>query len=294
MESTLEAVRPASPVAPYIGGKRNLARRLVDRIAAIPHTTYAEPFVGMGGVFLRRTSRPKAEVINDISGDVATLFRILQRHYQAFLDMLKWQLTSRAEFDRLMRVDASTLTDLERAARFLYLQRTAFGGKVSGRNYGVDARKPGRFDVTKLEPMLADVHERLAGVVIEQLAYGEFIRRYDHPGCLFYLDPPYWACETDYGPGVFGRGDFLALAEQLAGVSGRFLLSINDTPGVRDVFGRFELEEIETSYSISTATAGAAKKAGELIVSNIPQLALAKQTGARMCHAAACLDTLSR
>ncbi len=85
----------ARPVAPYIGGKRNLARRLADRIEAIPHDLYAEPFVGMGGVFLARRRAAPIEVINDISTDVATLFRILQRHYQAFLDMLRWQLTSR-------------------------------------------------------------------------------------------------------------------------------------------------------------------------------------------------------
>ncbi len=55
----------------------------------------------MGGVSLRRPSRPKVEAINDASQDVATFFRVLQRHYQAFLDMLKWQVTSRAEFARL-------------------------------------------------------------------------------------------------------------------------------------------------------------------------------------------------
>jgi DNA adenine methylase len=98
----------------------------------------------MGGVFLRRTRRPKCEVINDISEDVATFFRILQRHYVAFMDMLRFQLTTRAGFERLMRTDPSTLTDLERAARFLYLQRTAFGGKVVGRNFGVDDGRPAR------------------------------------------------------------------------------------------------------------------------------------------------------
>ena len=66
-------VRPISPVAGYIGGKKQLARTLVERIGAIEHTTYAEPFVGMGGVFLRRPTKPKAEVINDASRDVLSL-----------------------------------------------------------------------------------------------------------------------------------------------------------------------------------------------------------------------------
>lgn len=91
------AVRPISTLAGYIGGKRALARALVPMIEAAPHTLYCEPFVGMGGVFFRRTSRPRVEAVNDKSRDVATFFRVLQRHYQALLDMLKWQITSRAE-----------------------------------------------------------------------------------------------------------------------------------------------------------------------------------------------------
>src|SRR4051794_34544684 len=100
--SSLVPVQPVRPPAGYIGGKRNLSRRLVAMISAIDHTLYAEPFVGMGGVFFRRTRRPGAEVINDVSMDVATLFRVLQRHYQPFLDMLKWRFASRAEFERLL------------------------------------------------------------------------------------------------------------------------------------------------------------------------------------------------
>ena len=102
MNETLTPCRPVAPVAAYLGGKRNLAQLLIERIGAVPHQAYVEPFVGMGGVFLRRPFRAKAEVINDLSTDVATLFRILQRHYQALMDMLRWQLTSRAEFERLL------------------------------------------------------------------------------------------------------------------------------------------------------------------------------------------------
>lgn len=252
------------PVAGYVGGKRNLAKRLCQIIEAMPHETYAEPFVGMGGVFLRRGARAKAEVINDISADVVTLFRVLQEHYPYFIDMLRWRLTSRAEFARLMTVPADSLTDLRRAARFLYLQRTAFGGKVAGRSFGVSLTTPARFDVTKLEPMLADVHERLAGVVIERLPWATFIERYDRPGTLFYLDPPYWGCETDYGEGVFAREDFARMAEQLAGIKGKFVLSINATDGAREVFRRFRVEDVATTYTIGAK----AKGVTELIISN--------------------------
>lgn len=261
-------VRGVSPAAPYLGGKRNLSRRLCDLIATIPHQTYVEPFVGMGGVFLRRREASRVEVINDLSRDVSTFFRILQRHYQAFLDMLKWQLSSRAEFERLMAVDPDTLTDLERAARFLYLQRSAFGGKVTGRNFGIDRRTPSRFDMTKLVPLLADLHERLSPVTIECLPYADVIRRYDAPETLFYLDPPYWNNEGDYGPGLFERTDFEQLSDILGQLKGRFVLSINATDGARAVFGRFDITEVDTTYTAGTASAGGGQRVKELIVSN--------------------------
>ena len=252
------------PVAPWQGGKRNLARRIIDRLAAIPHDAYVEPFVGMGGVFLRRSFKPRAEVINDLNQDVANLFRVLQRHYVALMDMLRWQVTSRAVFERLLRTAPDSLTDLERAARFLYLQRTAFGGKVTGQNFGVSPGLPGRFDVAKLGTILEAVHERLAGVVIERLAWEELIRRYDRAGTLFYLDPPYWGCEDDYGQGLFKPADFERMAEMLASLKGRFLLSINDTPEVRKVFRRFRVEGVPTTYTIGTAPA---KGVRELLIS---------------------------
>lgn len=262
---TMIDVQPVSPASGYIGGKRNLARRLVPLIDGTKHDAYAEPFVGMGGIFLRRRRRPRAEYINDVSGDIATFFRVLQEHYPYLLDMLRFRVTSRAEFDRLKGIPGERLTDLQRAVRFLYLQRLAFGGKVNGRHFGVDATQGARFNVHKLEPLLAEIHDRLAGVVIEQLGYAEFILRYDTVGTLFYLDPPYWGYETDYGQDVFGRADFERLAAQLASIKGRFLLSINDTPGVRTVFGAFAMREFDTTYTVGS---GASTKAAELLISN--------------------------
>jgi len=268
MESTAPTpVRPVSPAAGYQGGKKNLARRICAIIDRTPHDGYAEPFVGMGGIFLRRSTRPKAEVINDLSGDVANFFRVLQEHYPYFIDMLRWRLASRNEFERLRDLPAGRLTDLQRAARFLYLQRLTFGGKVRGRNFGVPSPGGARFNVSRLEPMLADIHERLAGVVIEQLPFDQFIPRYDRPGMLFYLDPPYFGCEGDYGAGTFSRGDFTTIAEMMARARGQFIVSINDTPEVREIFAAFHLEAVETTWTIGTKAVGA-KRVGELIISN--------------------------
>ncbi|MFT4097425.1 MAG: DNA adenine methylase [Rhodoblastus sp.] len=262
-DHTFRSVERTRPVAPYVGGKKQLAAAVIERIDAIPHTTYAEVFVGMGGVFFRRTRAPRAEVVNDLSSDVATLFRVLQRHYVPLMDELRWRLTSRREFERLAASDPATLTDLERAARFLYLQRTTFGGKVAARSFGVSPTNSGRFDIAKLGPILEAAHERLSGVIIEALPYADFLARYDRPGTLFYLDPPYWGSEGDYGRDMFGREDFERLAKALASLQGRFVMSINDTPEVRKVFKRFALAEVDVTYTISR---GEGVRRGELIV----------------------------
>lgn len=182
--------------------------------------------------------------------------------------MLRWRVASRNEFERLRGLDPARLTDLQRAARFLYLQRLAFGGKVEGRNFGVSRLQSARFDVSKLEPLLADIHERLVGVVIEQLPFDQFIARYDRPEMLFYCDPPYWGSEDDYGADVFAPADFERLARVLSAARGKSIVSINDTPEVREIFAGLHQLPVETTYSISTPTG--AKRVGELLISNFP------------------------
>ncbi|WP_210200438.1 DNA adenine methylase [Cohaesibacter celericrescens] len=130
--------------------------------------------------------------------------------------------------------------------------------------YGV-ASRGARFDLTKIIPLLEDVHERLSGVTIECLSYADCIKRYDRPETLFYLDPPCWNCEDYYGKGVFSSEDFQKLADQLAGIKGRFLFSINDVPEIREICKGFEIEEVTLNY---TASSKGQTKAKELVIGN--------------------------
>jgi DNA adenine methylase len=260
----MERVRPAAPVAPWPGGKKHLHPQIIERIEAVSHHTYAEPFVGMGGVFLRRRFRPNLEVMNDLNGEIVNLFRILQRHHQQLMDVMRFQVASRRDFERLRETDPSTLTDLERAARFLYLQRLAFGGQVRG-VFGVAPTSGPRFSLSRLEPILEAAHERLEAVVFESLDWAELIARYDSSQTLFYLDPPYFGGEDDYGKGLFDRTQYTRMADVLRNLKGAFILSINDRPEIREIFGSFILEPVRLTYSISS---GGGTEAQELIISN--------------------------
>lgn len=264
---SIHPLKPAIPVAPYIGGKSKLAQLIIEQIESVPHTTYAEAFIGMGGVFLRRPFYAKCEIINDFNRDVANLFRVLQTHYVPLLEYLKWQVTARDEFERLMKLDPTALTDIQRAARFLYLQKLAFGGKVTGRNFGMIYDGPARFDVTKLVPILEIVHDRLSRVIVECMDYKDFIKRYDRPETLFYLDPPYYGNEGDYGKDMFGREEFKAMASLLSDLKGMFILSLNDRPEVRQVFSEYNIYPVSTTYTL--AGAGSKKQVGEVLITNV-------------------------
>lgn len=260
----MERIEAAAPVAPWQGGKKALAARIIEIIEAIDHRSYIEPFVGMGGVFLRRRFRPTLEVANDRNGEIVNLFRILQRHLPQLMEVMRFSIASRRDFERLRETDPASLTDLERAARFLYLQRLAFGGKVDG-VFGV-AEGRTRFSLSRLEPVLEAAHERLEAVVFENLDWRDVLARYDSPRSLFYLDPPYMGGENDYGKGLFDASQFAEIATVLREMAGAFVLSINDTPRARELFSGFEIRDVKLTYTIS----GGGTEASELIITNRP------------------------
>ena len=260
-----ESVKPITPVAPYVGGKFKLYKTIVPLINAIPHKTYCEPFVGMGGIFLRRDKRPKGEVINDFNGELITLFRVIQNHLPAFNDYIKHQLTSRKEFERILKIDASTLTDIQRAAIYLYRLRTGFSGQIISRTFGVCAERPARFDTHKIYEMVGDLHDRLHDVTIENLNYDAFIQKYDRDATLFYLDPPYHNCEGYYGKDMFAESDFKVIAKLLKSIKGNFIMSINDTDFILKTFKDFNIYKVSTLYTVGVQSP---KAVDELLVSN--------------------------
>ncbi|WP_273719109.1 MULTISPECIES: DNA adenine methylase [Bartonella] len=262
----LKSVEPISPAAAYIGGKRRLAKTIVKIIEDIPHSIYAEPFVGMGGIFFRRKLIPSTEIINDFSGDVVNFFRVLQRHYHPFIELLAFQISSRETFERLQTQNPETLTDLERALRFLYLQRLSFSGKVAERTFRVETDRSARFNPFKLEGILKLIYRRLARVIIEHLDWSDFIVRYDRPNTLFYLDPPYFGVEDYYGKDLFKREDYQTMSMLLAQLKGKFLLSLNDVPEIRKTFSQFHIKEVRTIYSCNLSNNAIPAK--ELIITN--------------------------
>ena len=250
-----------SPLA-WLGGKSRLADRIIEKIPA--HQTYCEVFAGAAWVFFKKPAS-KIEIINDINSELTNLYRCVKFHLAELVAQFRWMLVSRDEFDRFLKTPADTLTDIQRAARFFYLAKSSFGARMVKPTYGISATGAPRLNLLRIEEDLSEAHLRLARVFIESKPYDQVIQRFDKPGTFFYIDPPYWDCEKDYGAGLFSKHDFTRLAELLAPLKGKFILSLNDTPGVREVFSEFRIEALKTRYSISSKKN---QLASEVLISN--------------------------
>lgn len=229
------------------------------------HTCYCEVFAGAAWLLFNKPES-KSEVINDINVDLVTLYRVVQNHLDEFVRYFRWVLVARDEFERLHRVRSDTLTDVQRAARFFYMLKTGFSSKVNSTTFGMSTGNGPALNLLRIEEELSAAHLRLARVYVENMPFGELIERYDRPHTFFYVDPPYHGCEDDYGKGLFRRTDFAVLAEQLAGIRGKFIMSINDTPEIRKLYGRFRLRRVPTTYSVGNANRKGAVR--ELLVMN--------------------------
>jgi DNA adenine methylase len=251
-----------SAIIPYIGGKSKLAQAIIGHFPE--HKCYVEVFAGAANVFFRKEPS-HTEVLNDINSDLITLYRVVKHHLEEFYKQLKWLLVSRDEFERFQQIPPETLTDIQRAARYYYLAKTAFGGKVTGQSFGYAPSAPPRFNLMRIEEDLSAAHLRLSRVYIENLPYGEILKRYDRKYSLFYLDPPYYDNEDDYGKGIFSKADFSFLSEILAKIEGKFILSINDVPDIRQIFSRFDIIPVTTHYTLGK---GKKTTANELVIKN--------------------------
>lgn len=248
------------PIIPWIGGKSRLSEHIQSIFPA--HTCYVEAFCGAAAIFFSKVPSD-VEVINDINGELINLYRIVQHHLEEFVRQFKWALSSRQVYEWEKAKVPATLTDIQRAARFYYLQKLAFGGRVENQSFGTATTSGPRLNLLRIEEDLSQAHLRLQGAVVENLPWDAVIRKYDRPHTLFYLDPPYWQTE---GYGVeFGMDQYEIMADLAKSVEGSLVISLNDHPDIRRVFDGLHMESLAIRYTVG---GGAGTAARELLIWN--------------------------
>lgn len=244
----------------YIGGKRAIAKQIV---AILPkHQTYVEPFAGGAQVFFHKEPS-RVEVLNDLDGELVNFFRVCQLHYEELIRYLRFTVVSRKTFDLLLATNVETLTDIQRSARFLYLQKTSYAGRVHHQNFRTATVQPPSLNPERLPELIEETHHRLARVQLECLPYEKVLAKYDSTSTCFYIDPPYY--EIKLYKFNLDPEDFRLMAERLGAIGGKFVLSLNDVPEVRAIFKSFRIKGIEMPY---TAQKHAGRRYRELLITN--------------------------
>lgn len=216
----------------WIGGKKAL-RGLIVSLMPARCERYIEVFGGGGWVLFHK--KPCGfEVYNDRNSLLANLYRCVRDRHGELTEALRYTLNSREDFEMIQSAlaEGSAMSDVKKAACFYQLIRHSYASGLKS-----FAGQP--HDMRANFPLIEQAHRRLAEVVIENRDFERLIRRYDRPESFFYLDPPYYETEGYYrniGEGGFTAEDHRRLRDTLAGIEGRFLLSYNDHPFVRELY----------------------------------------------------------
>ncbi len=222
----------------WIGGKSHLKNQIISLIPS-DCNRYIEVCGGAGWVlFGKGKIKGQMEVFNDIDGDLINLYRQIKYNCSALQNEIDW-LQSRKLFNtyRYEIENGIELSDLQRAARYLYLIRCSFG---SNRNSFATATKR----ICNIIDALPAYKERLKEVIIENRDFENLIKTYDRPSALFYIDPPYVESEGYYNKKYvsFNKDDHLRLNSVLKGIKGRFILSYNDCDFIRDLYKDYNIK----------------------------------------------------
>ena len=154
-------------------GKNRIARKLISLIPA--HTTYVEPFCGGAQVFFHKEPS-KVEIFNDLSDDVFNFLRVCKLHDKELLRYLDFCIVSRRWFELFEKTLPETLTDVQRAARFFFLQKNCYGGLIVRRNFSVSVEDGSNYNPKSLPRLLERAHERLLNVQLECLPYDKIFK----------------------------------------------------------------------------------------------------------------------
>lgn len=247
------------PPISRMGGKSKLRKTIIEMIPE--HSCYIELFFGAGWVYFGKETS-KVEVINDIDKELINLFKMIKYHAPEIERQLEYEFSGRDVFEEYKHCTLEYLTEIHRAVRFLYLISQSFAGKGKDFGYGTTSRpKPQIF----YKDVLDDLKERLRNTYVENLSFEKIIDKYDREHSFFFCDPPYF--ETAGYGNKFGEEEHLILRDKLKNMKGKFLLTINDHPKVREWYEGFNIKEVEVNYSISRH-GDARGKYKELIITN--------------------------
>ena len=254
-----------SPILKWVGGKRQLLDSIEPLIP--PCSTYYEPFIGGGAVFFSR--QPDKAVINDSNPELINVYLTIKNEPEALIEKLKEHTANSSEeyyyAVRALDRDKSifvNMTNVERAARIIYLNKTCYNGLFRVNSSGEFNSPWGRYNNPNItnETTIRALHTYLnkANITIKCGDYQDALRGI-RKGAFVYFDPPYMpisssASFTGYTAGGFGEQEQMALKEQCDALNAKgikFLLSNSACPFIEELYKDYIIEHVNAKRTIN-------------------------------------------
>ncbi|HUO31615.1 MAG TPA: Dam family site-specific DNA-(adenine-N6)-methyltransferase [Bryobacteraceae bacterium] len=255
-------MKTREPVPPFLkwpGGKRWAGTLIADVLRPHLKHTYYEPFLGGGSVFF--ALRPESAVLSDINPDLINTFQLVRDHPLELIRRLKRMRVEKATYDRLRGSEPRAAVD--RAVRFLYLNRTAFGGiyrlNLNGQYnvpFGGGQRTP---EVLWSKGLLSGASRALVQADIRQADFEDIVERAGR-GDAVYCDPTYTVAHENNGFVRYNQRNFswhdqerLASAAWRAGERGATIVISNAYhPSIKRLYRGARFRVLERYSCVST------------------------------------------
>lgn len=254
-----------APVLKWVGGKRQLLETFQPLLPS-KITTYCEPFVGGGALLFHL--QPKIAYINDINPELILVYTVIKENVEALIaELEKYENTAEyfyavRDWDR-DRVRYDTLTDVQKAARVLYLNKTCFNGLYRVNNAGEfnspfgNYRNPNIVNAPVLRAVSAYFNS--ADIHMTTKDYSEVLKSVPK-GAFVYLDPPYdpvseTASFTGYSKGGFSRADQIRLRECCDDLTARgvkFMLSNSATEFILEQYAAYNITIVQAKRAVNS------------------------------------------
>ena len=226
-----------------MGGKSKLAKRLINEFPK-KYKIYVEPFLGAGNIFFRIPEKAEINIINDLDKDVFTIMKGLQKNAKYINNNINREFISKEEFKELLKKkDPISLIEVNKKSFF-----------SMGKTYS-----PSK---TLIKTDFTNFADKLKDVIILNEPFEKIIKNFDSKETFFYLDPPYSESFKDYKHQVKPQDLF----NSLENIKGKFMLSYDDSPLIRELFKKYNIREVLTSYANTQNINKRDKK--ELVITN--------------------------
>jgi len=264
--------KPLKPFFCRIGNKTPMMKQILPRVPT-GYTTYVEPFVGSGSVFL---SLPKVnkEVINDLDKPLINAWKLLKT---AVVDPNKYDFPFSKKYhdDVVSKEECRKGTNKElismiqsfvnkkhtkpqnKLLSYLYVSCNGFSGKTYGKMYK-------HYPHFKKIAIVNDYKMRLQNTTITNEDYKKVVKKHDGLNTFFFLDPPYEKSKGLYKNAVI---DYVDMADLLSKLQGKFMLTINDSEKIRDIFKQFNITSVKVKGRGNISQIGMGDR-DELIITN--------------------------